>query len=84
MATTVALPPSSLRIRSIMPSASAAVPKIRPDWIASIVLRPIGDRGAWSSTCGSRAVSRDSDVFEVCTPGAIAPPRNSPLSETTS
>ena len=43
VATTVALPPSSLRMRSTIPSTSPAVPKIRPDWIASTVFLPIGD-----------------------------------------
>src|SRR3990170_6276039 len=57
---------------------------MRADWMDSTVFFPMIVREGWSSTCGNRAVELDSAAFEIWMPGAIAPPRNSPLSETMS
>ena len=45
---------------------------------------PITERGGTSSTLRSCAARDASASSEISTPGASAPPRNSPLSETTS
>ena len=70
--------PSSRRIRSTIPSTSPAVPKTRPDWIASTVFVPTTDGGASSSTRVSRAARCTNVAAEICRPGAITP-RGTPL-----
>jgi hypothetical protein len=45
---------------------------------------PITERGSTSSTLNSRAARAASASTEISTPGASAPPRNSPLADTTS
>ena len=71
-------------MRVTIASTSPAVPKIRPDWIASTVLVPTTCGGAASSTRVSRAVRENRLAALACMPGAITPPTNSPLSLTTS
>ena len=63
---------------------SPANPNTAPACMHSTVFLPTTDRGRVSST-RRRAADRAAAASEdTCTPGAIAPPRNSPLAETTS
>lgn len=55
-----------------------------PDCMHSTVFLPITDQGRVSSTRRSAAERAAAASEDTCTPGAIAPPRNSPLAETTS
>ena len=71
-------------MRSTKPSTWPAKPKIVPDWSASTVFFPMTFLGLTSSTlrnCAARAASAST---EISIPGARAPPKNSPLGETTS
>ena len=71
-------------MRSTKPSTWPAKPKIVPDWSASTVFFPITFLGLTNSilrNCAARAVNASTDISM---PGASAPPKNSPLGDTTS
>ncbi len=55
-----------------------------PDCSASTVFLPITDRGRASSTLSSWAPRAPRASTEISTPGAMAPPRNSPFALTAS
>jgi hypothetical protein len=71
-------------MRSTRPSTREANPKIAPACMHSTVFLPITERGRVSSTRRNAADLAAAASEETCTPGAMAPPRNSPLADTTS
>ena len=71
--------PSSSSIRRTMPSISPAKPKTKPDWIAARLERPIAVSGSARSMRGIRAARSTRALSEISRPGAIAPPRYSPV-----
>ncbi len=71
-------PSTSSRIRLTSPSTSPANPKTAPACMHSTVFFPITERGQVSSTLRSAAERAAAASEDTCTPGAIAPPRNSP------
>src|SRR6185436_9732886 len=71
-------------MRLTSPSTSAANPNTAPDCMHSTVFLPTTERGRVSSTRRNAADRAAAASEDTCTPGAIAPPRNSPLAETTS
>ena len=76
--------PSSARSRWTIPSTWAAIPKMTPERIASMVDLPISERGSSRSTLGRRAARSVSASSEISIPSAMMPPRYSPAPETTS
>ena len=67
--------PSSLTIRSTMPSTMEAVPRTSPAWTLSTVLRAMTVRGGRISTMGSLAAASNSARAEILSPGKMTPPR---------
>ena len=77
-------PSTSSRIRDTSPSTMPANPNTAPACMHSTVFLPTTDLGRVSSTRRNAADRAAAASDDTSTPGAIAPPRNSPLAETTS
>ena len=67
-----------------MPSIRPAKPKMKPEWIAARVERPIASCGSSRSIRVMRAARSIRALSEGARPGPIAPPRYSPSAETAS
>ena len=68
-------------MRRHMPSTWAAYPYSAPDWMDSTVDLPMTLRGSTSSTRRSAAAWWNNASMEMAMPGAMAPPRYSPVPE---
>ena len=76
--------PSSSWMRSHKPSTWAAKPYTAPDWMHSTVVLPSTLRGSTSSTARRAAARPTRASMLMPMPGAMAPPRYSPLADTAS
>ena len=74
VATTVAPPPSSASMRSIMPSTMQAEPSITPLRMASMVFLPMAFFGLSRLMAGSCAVRAERASAEIFGPGLMQPP----------